>query len=887
MVSKLIGKLKKHKTDNRGAAIIVVIVAIAFIGMLIAMLTYMAYYNYLMKHVDRSSKDNFYSAEYALDVLNAGLQKDISDSMAEAYIQATKSSAGLDADMINSNFKAQYLSILKKKVAKRDPSNPSNVDLDHWDTPHLTKMWDDAGLTLASAAGVQGAWLEAKEGNDSLTASAGNDYITLYNLHIVYTDDKGYVSIIDTDIRLKVPTMDFAQSASNLNVEQYSLIANNSIINDNLNDDEIPSFSIEGDLIKGDPDTEISGNVYGGKKGVSVGNSGGIKFIEDPSDKAEDLGLNYKLIADSINVNNSLTKGVALESSFDTYVDDINVASGKFVGDGNMYVGDDLDIAGKKSNVTLKGIYRGYGNENTGADGSSSILINGAKTTLNCADLKELTLGGHAYVGAKRYDADIDRLKLANGIEDTSRIGTADDYTAEDIAKIMQDTDPVTDKINQTQEDYDKIVNSDHFTTMVDNAAALAESNGETYSTVPKNEADILTGESISVKANQLFYMVPSECIGYIRGTSQQKYARNPMTYDEYKYLCEEFDYNKFTKKNDDGVYVYPEYAEIRSKYLLTHTLEESKEVPKEDIDADKVPDDLRTFDPVRLSVLWEKMGSPAYTTKEPKAVYRRVNGTVMVYLYLDFASDEMMANQFYKAYYEYDKDSVNMYVGSYIESLKWNNALNSNLTLAGNAFRMNGSDVVLIEDTLENSTKYKNLLDYQEVYSEKYESLMHTLRDDAALMTSIESVTDLFDNLVDASELNRIDNISGRSFTDGTVRAYVGKSNVVYPSDTCPAETAVIITSGDVYVRGDFNGLIISGGNIYVCNGCNKITYNPEKALKGLRLSYDNAGSTVYVYDVFGPSGALSYGLGVDTASGGDSVAVNELITYENWKKE
>ena len=36
---------------------------------------------------------------------------------------------------------------------------------------------------------------------------------------------------------------------------------------------------------------------------------------------------------------------------------------------------------------------------------------------------------------------------------------------------------------------------------------------------IPQNTADIMMGEAMSVKANQLFYLVPSECIGYIKGT--------------------------------------------------------------------------------------------------------------------------------------------------------------------------------------------------------------------------------------------------------------------------------------------------------------------------------------------------------------------------------
>lgn len=59
----------------------------------------------------------------------------------------------------------------------------------------------------------------------------------------------------------------------------------------------------------------------------------------------------------------------------------------------------------------------------------------------------------------------------------------------------------------------------------------------------------------------------------------------------------------------------------------------------------------------VNLEKLWEKLGN-SYTNNY-KAVFRRVNGSVLVYFYLDFGSNEVQANNFFKAYYEYDKTGV------------------------------------------------------------------------------------------------------------------------------------------------------------------------------------------------------------------------------------
>ena len=48
MIAKMWNRKKGNKKNNRGAAMIMVIVGIAFIGMLVAMIVYIAYYNYLM-----------------------------------------------------------------------------------------------------------------------------------------------------------------------------------------------------------------------------------------------------------------------------------------------------------------------------------------------------------------------------------------------------------------------------------------------------------------------------------------------------------------------------------------------------------------------------------------------------------------------------------------------------------------------------------------------------------------------------------------------------------------------------------------------------------------------------------------------------------------------
>lgn len=820
MISNIKKELQKRESDNRGAALVLVIVAVAFVGMLVAMILYMAYCNYLMKSNDRLAKDNFYTAEYALDVINAGLQMDVSECMSEAYVKTLNNSSGKDSVTMEFEFKEEFIKKIKTKLQYREstPGAPDVVYDDRWDISHLTDFWTKNGIAVQTTPGLLGACLDVDMSNDEnvFEIAANKQYVTLYNVRIVYTDEKGFVSIIRTDIRIKVPSIGFAQSASKMNIENFSLVANKSLINDNHNSDPAPAT-----LTKGS-DVAISGNVFGGYNGVVVENANRIRFITDPTDAAAGSTLTYNLIADSLNVGNSSStaSGLEVDSKFNTYVDNINVESGKLTLNGMSFVGDDLSIGGKDSTVRVSGEYTGYGNTLGQADGSSSVLINGGNTTIDFGGLEKLALSGHAYVGATKYDADADRLAHGKDVDKSAL---------------------TNDKI-ENEEEYDKKINN------------TTDPFLPTDTTIPENELDFMMGEAISVKANQLLYMVPADCVGYKVSTGEQVVAKNPMTYEEYKMLSE-------------------------------------TEEPKLDADGNEIIEDgqpvkQKVYEPVRLDKLWAKLGGVAYTN-DYKAVYRRVNGTVLVYLYLDFGVSETMANEFYKAYYEYDKEGIDRYVNAYIKEMTWNSALNSNLTLAGNAFYLNSSDeVVFLDDDLLDPNKYGSMLRNQTEYTNTYTALMHSLSTDYDSLTSTQQSNEIFDSLVDKNALASLDGLQFKNASDD-IYARVINGDVIYPSAACPANTKMIVAAGNIFLTDDFKGVAIAGKNIYVCNGCNNINYSPSEVLQALRTKATNAaGKEVHAYEIFGASGEITYGVtGEETEE--EKISLNDLIVYQNWKKE
>ena len=65
----------RRRLNNKGAAMVSVMIAIAFIAIIATSLLYMAYMNYLTKVMRYNSTDNFYTAEFALDELTTAVQQ--------------------------------------------------------------------------------------------------------------------------------------------------------------------------------------------------------------------------------------------------------------------------------------------------------------------------------------------------------------------------------------------------------------------------------------------------------------------------------------------------------------------------------------------------------------------------------------------------------------------------------------------------------------------------------------------------------------------------------------------------------------------------------------------------------------------------------------------
>ncbi len=337
-----------------------VIISLAFVGILAALILWMSYANYNMKASDMKAINNFYSAEMIVEQMKTGLQKDASDAMSEAYMAVLQKYSEYSVADRQAYFNTKMMTKLK--------NNLQGASAGSYNVTKLTGYVDTALLAGATvSSNTPGIYV--------MTVSTNK--IVLKDVNVEYTDAKGFTSIIHTDFAITAPTMNFTDSDTLPDLFEYSLVSAKAIRGDSTGN------------------VEIGGSVYAGTDDRSMilkGNSNwnfvsANKVIAGKSIVLEGPSASLTTDADT----NTWTRNIVMEGNSST-----------LTLDGRSYVADDLTIDGEDDSVYLLNRYFGYGMDNSGlGDGSdsSALLINGKKTTLDLTGLDQLWIGGRSYVG--------------------------------------------------------------------------------------------------------------------------------------------------------------------------------------------------------------------------------------------------------------------------------------------------------------------------------------------------------------------------------------------------------------------------------------------------------------------------------------------------------
>lgn len=360
----------KVKDNNRGSALAIVMIIIAFVSLLVVTMFSLSVLNIQMKSVDRGAKKNFYSAEGALEQITLGLQKELSDASAASYTVVMQQYA-------NNTMEVQRRQLFNQNL-----------------TDALKTRLENGGTVNTYDQSLLESYLSVEVSSHTVLTSPAwalektDDSIVLKDLEITYTDDAGYQSVIETDIRLTAPNLNLIQPSDMPDVFEYSIIANE---------------KLEGSA----PGTvEISAGVYAGKDGLNLDNGSVWNFKQ----------ANRVIVEGDVTVPKEAV--LTTSSDMDLWAKELLVSGGTLTSGGRTYVSNDLVLSDRGSYVTLGGEYYGYGNGQalteagvalTAGGDSSAILINGTNSTLDMSDVRRLLLSGSAQIatGKLPYDEEL------------------------------------------------------------------------------------------------------------------------------------------------------------------------------------------------------------------------------------------------------------------------------------------------------------------------------------------------------------------------------------------------------------------------------------------------------------------------------------------------
>lgn len=777
-------RLRERKRNNKGSSLVTVLGVMALVMILVMVLMSISIMNLRMKYTNMDSKKNFYTAESALDEIREGLVQQVSDASSVAYTIVMGQYDSLDETQRQALFEQEFTNCFSHM---RDADSEFTA----------VKWFDntDPSAPVYDPFALEGFLRETKD-HASVTAPAGANAVNLdtagiilKNVTVTYRDANDYETQIQTDIVLKYPNVDFENMHGMPNLLNYALVAN----------DTFSVSSITGT-------NEITGSVYWGKNGADINNA--AVTLSNPENES---GGSMAVTNGSLKVTNggSLSLlGMNLWAK-DLTADSADITSGEGASSAQsaLYLKNDLvltNTSNTSTEVALSGGLYGYGSVDTVTTAasvsdnpsemddiaknpamySSSVIVNGTKSTLDLSGLTGLMLAGNAYV------------------------------------------------------------------------------NG--------NNSDVLMGESVALKADQLAYLIPPECIApdLINGGS------NPMASDRYAALLEEL-------------------AEDPQKELVDYNMPSG-----------------------RLSgMTLRELGVSDYQLQ----VFPVNDGTLdsMVYLFMRFESASA-ANNFFLKYYQNNNNlttlgkMLDLYTGTGIQ-LPPDTAeqtSSSQFYFNGNILADGESNVYIPErlSTAEqNPALREELSSTQTSYQDKFTALGKKLITNYTALTEEEKLQDVYANLVKSfSSYTEPDYI----IASGSKKSFVsenGEAAVVVNGDyTVNADALlavrgvkdkagnthtdatlnVVIASGNVTVSEDFTGMIIAGGNITIEGKAVTIQASPRKAGCALRAK-DEDGLRAADYLINGSHYILSGGSSDEDEIETESISMSDCVVFENWKKQ
>lgn len=839
---------RKQKMDNSGNTFIFMLVTIACMGILVAVILASVGYYYRECRTNLDNKNNFYELEKALDDIYTGIGNDSITHLMTAYSDTvevmvqyevkpdgtvvgwTVPTTQADTDKMNALLKQKFMD----EIANDDRYRSQQQLYTHLssfiaDTTDAVLV-DNTAYLNRPALYTEFVTTTDADGNTIY------DKVVIHNIMVSRTTSDGYQQTITTDLEITEPGFGVAfSSADRLDSALYdfAMIADRGAefeLDANVADTTANSVMITGDIY-------AASDFYNKDYPVAVSNYSAVELgaLDGVADRSRYSGLyadgtNLSISADKVIVPGSIS--VINDGSISIYgitssnltvgsqtirtrlanvwADNIVVApsstrtvglhtdEGSLTMYANAYIADDLQVDGDKADVTLVGRYYGYNYSQDTSDqnlsdyalqgkdhfNSSAIVVNGNAANLDFSMLNTLHVAGRAYI-------------------ETSR---------------------------------EKNVSLDF------------ENNSATTTYTNTAFTDVQTGESISVKSNQLAYM--------------------PLATRETNGVVEP---------------VFTEYSAFNSVIV------------------DEIQD-RGWVDPNDMVVTCQLSGNTFYFLKLKNATasaeffnwyantlptlpgYEQATDLANVTSFADFQLTQLNIS---------DATSVAT-SGAYTTKGALNLGTNASMTIKGESRLMgsNGTPLPTLNQVASDyNSDYKEMkYELQAFHSEDYatDSTVFAEKQAAeATVAAMDSGTITpINRFLDLSKIER--NIRGE--TIGTYHIWIVEDgDVTVDASAADANGKVqglIVTKGDVHFADDvqsFEGLIITGSKIFVDH---KMTFTANaEIIKTILRTAESSDEYSFICDIFKDFTAAD----ADNSSEGvpvGQIEVGDVLQYTNWKK-
>jgi hypothetical protein len=335
----------------------------------------------------------------------------------------------------------------------------------------------------------------------------------------------------------------------------------------------------------------------------------------------------------------------------------------------------------------------------------------------------------------------------------------------------------------------------------------------------------VLMGESVSVRSNQLAYLLPDSCLGQIGG----KPVSNPYEYTG----------------------AAPSAAELQNAVDLSQQIN-GKPLSAYGIDS---------------------------AADHVKYIYKSVGAMNLIYFCFDFP-DTARANAYFKDYYDSNGPMIQKYLDIYSDGIILSG--NSIKSLSGDAFTfsegINDSD-----DEGDTDDTMGTVIEAPGVPSATVDEIGSSFQNLCVTLSRTESAggyESAYDYFVNHDDLNAL---TGTAYFPDEENPKAVVSSGDYILDSSAADTVhIVIASGDVTVSGSYSGLILAGGSVTLQSG---VVGTASRALVADALQSLLTGDGKQ-YRFLNPLVLSPMNISTSSLSTSQVWDMNTLVTYENWKK-